>query len=183
MIKKKDFKVNHTKQARIVKHAMREFSKHSAKCAKLDKIVVIDMTAPSYKKRLWLVRVKDNKVLRQHHVAHGVNSSCKHNRALACRFGNKYGSRMSSKGAMVTAETYWGKWGKSLKLDGLEPGVNDNVRKRAVVMHKSTYVTDPYILRTGRAGQSWGCPAVDPAIWPSLREEIKGGTFVYIYHE
>jgi hypothetical protein len=141
------------------------------------------MTIHSKYKRLALIDVATQKFLRTHHVAHGVNTSCKKDKGRACYFSNVYGSRQSSKGAMVTAETYWGKWGKSLKLDGLEKGVNDNVRRRAVVMHKATYVTDRYITRMGRAGQSWGCPAVDPAIWNSLREEIKGGTFVYIYYK
>ncbi len=163
--------------------ALANFEIHKHKCKKKDKIVVIDMTEHSKHRRLAVIEVATGQRTRLHHCAHGINTSCKKNRGKACYFSNIYGSRMSSKGAMVTAETYWGKWGKSLKLDGLEPGINDNVRRRAIVMHKANYVTDRFIARVGRAGQSWGCPAVDPAIWPSLRDEIKGGTFVYIYHE
>jgi hypothetical protein len=142
----------------------------------------MDMTSPSYQKRFWVVRTSDHKVLREHHVAHGVNTSCKKDRAQACHFSNVVGSRMSSKGAMLTGKVYYGKHGKSLKLHGLEEQ-NNNVLRRHVVIHKARYVTDKYILRRGRAGQSWGCPALDPAVCSKVIDEIKGGTFVYIYHE
>ena len=180
---KKDFKVPLVKQKRIIKYAVREFEKYRGEMPKTDTIVVIDMTEPSYKKRFYVVSMPDGKVLRQHHVSHGVNTSCKNNRAKACYFSNTVGSLKSSKGAMKTGGVYYGSKGKSLRLHGLEKGVNNNVFRRAIVIHKARYVTDPYILRNGRAGQSFGCPALDPAVSSAVIDEIKGGTFVYIHAE
>lgn len=141
---------------------------------KKDIHVVIDFSKPSYEKRLF-VYDKDDKLLRSHHVAHGVNSSDPKNRAMAVSFSNKPGSHKSSLGKYKTAETYYGKHGYSLKLDGLEKGINDNARKRYIVIHPADYVTDSFIAKNGRAGQSHGCPAIDPAISKSLIDMIKEG--------
>lgn len=147
-------------------------------------MVFVDMTLHSSKKRLFVIDLETGNVIRSHHVAHGSKSNCPYDRAMACTFSNVVGSRKSSRGAMVTGNTY--QWGKrfptrtKLKLHGLEKGLNNNVFKRAIVMHSSNYVTDSYITRNGRAGNSWGCLAVDPAISDSLIKLIKGGTLVYV---
>jgi hypothetical protein len=92
------------------------------------------------------------------------------------------GSRQSSLGLFRTAETYQGRHGYSLRLDGLEPGVNDHARDRAIVMHGADYVTPRVVAQFGRVGRSWGCPAVDSAINRELIDTIRGGTAVFAYY-
>lgn len=159
--------------------AFEKFEEYKTK--RRDILVAIDMSQPSNERRLYVYDVATKKELRRHHVSHGVNSSDPNNRARAIYFSNKPQSHMSSLGAMVTAETYMGGHGYSLRLDGLEKGKNDNVRKRFIVVHAADYVTDKYIKKNKRAGQSHGCPAVDPAIAKDLIDLIKGGVFFYVY--
>lgn len=144
-------------------------------------MVVILMNEPSYVKRFLLVDIESQTILRRHHVAHGVGSSCR-NKAYACKFSNIFGSRQSSLGAFLTGSTYYGKHGYSLNLHGQDT-TNNLAYKRRVVIHKARYVTDGYIKRNGRAGQSWGCPALDPAIYKEIINRITDGTLVYIHYE
>lgn len=145
-----------------------------------NKFVVVDMQIPSYNKRMFLI---ENEIVTNFYIcAHGVNSSNPNNRALAKTFSNKINSRMSSLGAMMTTETYIGKHGLSLKLTGLEKGINDNVEKRHIVIHGADYCSEGYIKLAGRAGQSWGCLAVDKKVIKSLIEKLGSGTLVYIYY-
>ena len=145
-----------------------------------NKFVAIDMQAPSYEKRMFLV--EDGIIKESYICSHGVNTSDSNNRALAKTFSNKINSRMSSLGAMMTTETYIGKHGLSLKLTGLEKGINDNVEKRHIVIHGADYCSESYIKLAGRAGQSWGCPAVDKKVINSLIKELVSGTLVYIHY-
>lgn len=145
-------------------------------------MVVINMHEPSYRKRLYLVDVELDQLISSHHVAHGEGSSDSNNRAYAKYFSNKPNSHMSSLGAMITGGTYIGKHGYSLKLKGLEQGINDNVEKRSIVIHEANYVSDAYIIKNGRCGQSYGCPAIDGAISVGLINLVKNGCFVYIYY-
>lgn len=148
-----------------------------------DYLVVVDFTLPSHKKRLYVLDIKTKTILRSHHVAHGSGSNCS-NKQYACKFSNKFGSRKSSLGAMKTGTVYtWGKrfpTRKKLKLHSLEKQ-NNNVFGRGIIIHSSNYVTDPFIARNGRAGNSWGCLAVDPAISGSLIELVRDGCLVYCY--
>ena len=111
-------------------------------------------------------------------VAHGKGSGDDR----ASRFSNREGSLQSSLGLFRTAETYHGRHGYSLRLDGLEPGVNDRARERAVVIHGADYATQAFAARHGRLGRSWGCPAVDPRIHRALIDTIRGGTAVFAYY-
>lgn len=181
-MKKSDLEFNHKAMETCVTKALQEYQKYKDKVKKHDVLIAVNMAEPSYHKRLFVVRIDNGDVIRRHHVAHGINSSAHNDRAYAVKFSNVVGSRCTSLGAMVTAETYYGKHGLSCKLDGLEPGVNDNVRKRYVVIHSAAYVTDRYIITNGRAGQSDGCLAVDPAISKSLINLVKDGCFVYVYY-
>lgn len=162
--------------------ALEEYEKYQEQVERHDYIVVVNMREPSYRKRLYVVSLEDHQVVRNHHTSHGVNSTNPENKAYAIKFGNTPRSKMSSLGAMKTGKIYNGKHGRSLILEGLEPGVNDNVRKRAVVLHSAHYVTDGYITRQGRAGHSEGCLAVDPAIVKGLIDLISDGVFVYVYY-
>lgn len=139
---------------------------------------VIDYSQGSNKKRLWIIDMKTGKLVAQEYVAHGKHSGGK----FATNFSNVNESNKSSLGLIRTAETYQsGKFGYALRLDGLEQGINNNVRRRAIVMHKSNYVTESYIKRNGRAGRSLGCTALDPAVYRRVIDTVKGGSLFFVY--
>lgn len=158
-------------------HAQASFDFHKSKIVKPDLMVVIDFKVPSYKKRFFIV--KNGALLDALYVSHGVKSSDPSDLSMAKYFSNVIGSRKSSLGAMLTGEVYHGKHGRSLRLDGLDK-CNSMVRARSIVIHAADYVGDSYVRRNGRCGQSWGCPAIDPALSDMIIDLIKGGTFIYI---
>jgi hypothetical protein len=143
-----------------------------------DVLTVIDYTKPSTERRLWVFDLTHMSVLFQELTAHGRNSGDN----LAVRFSNAPNSLMTSLGAFLTGDTYIGKHGLSLRLRGMEKGVNDNSMERAIVIHAAAYVSDPIAKAKGRIGRSWGCPAVRPEISRSLIEAVQGGTLVLAYY-
>jgi hypothetical protein len=145
-------------------------------------MLVVNYREPSYRRRMYLVDTESRNILDTFHVAHGTASTCAYNKAEACYFSNVMGSRKSSLGAMKTGEIYYGKYGKSLKLRGLEKGKNSLVYARYIVLHSSEYVTESYIGSNGYAGRSWGCLAVNPKVSSQLIDKIKDGTFVYAFY-
>lgn len=140
-------------------------------------LTLIDFTRPSTDKRLWVIDMERRKVLFETHVAHGQNSG----ENYATSFSNRPNSHQSSLGFYLTAETYAGRNGYSLRLDGLEPGINDNARSRAVVVHGAAYA-EPSVAETqGRLGRSWGCPALPASINRPVIDAIEGGSVLFIY--
>ncbi len=180
-LSKSDLGVNENARRAALAAAMLSYSTHKDAAKNKDKIVVVNMEEPSYRKRLYVWDLNKQEFTRNHHVSHGTNSANPTDKAYAIHFSNVINSHESSKGAMVTKGTYTGKHGRSLKLGGLEKGINDNVENRSIVIHAADYVTDGYILSAGRVGCSYGCPAVDPAIAQDLIDDIKNGTFFYVY--
>lgn len=138
---------------------------------------LIDYSKPSNQRRLWVIDVKNQQVLHCALVAHGKNSGL----VVPKNFSNTAHSNMSSQGFFVTGETYFGKHGYSLRLDGLEPGINDNARSRAIVMHSADYATIDFVRQYGRLGRSFGCPALPPAKSKNIIDTIKEGSCLYIY--
>ena len=181
-MRKKDLEANVTAAKKAFNAAYNVFmAKYSYACPHTV-MVVINYREPSYRKRLYVFDIKTGRLLRAHHCAHGSKTSDRSDPALARYFSNVIGSRKTSLGAMKTGKVYQGKYGKSLKLHGLEKGINHNVYRRFVVIHPAKYVSDSYILGNGRCGQSWGCPAVDYAVSSSLIDLIKDGVFVYAHY-
>ena len=142
-----------------------------------DILTVIDFTKPSTEKRLFVIDLKLKKVLFISYVAHGRNSGEKY----ATSFSNQEGSFKSSLGFYQTENTYYGKNGYSLVLDGLERGINDKAKERAIVMHGATYADPSTIRSCGRLGRSLGCPALPLAVSKKIIDTIKGGTLLYIH--
>lgn len=70
--------------------------------------------------------------------------------------------------------------GYSLLLDGLEKGINDRARERAIVVHGAAYA-NPSVCRGGRLGRSFGCPALPQALTKPIINTIKGGSVLFIY--
>jgi hypothetical protein len=148
-----------------------------------ERLTVIDYSLPSYEKRLWVIDIPLAKVLFEEIVAHGMGSprGSGGDMERATAFSNLFGSRKSSLGIFLTAETYLGRHGYTLKLDGLEQGINDNARERLIVVHGADYVTAAR-ARDHMVGRSWGCPAVRPKIAHALIDAIKGGSALWIYY-
>lgn len=141
-------------------------------------LTLIDYSRPSSLRRLWVIDSATGRILFHELVAHGRGSG----EVEASHFSNVEGSRQSSLGLFRTAETYQGRHGYSLRLDGLEPGVNDHARERAIVMHGADYVTPKVAAQFGRVGRSWGCPAVDSAVNRELIDAIRGGGAIFAYY-
>lgn len=140
-------------------------------------LTICDFSQSSRKKRLYVIDVKNFKVLMNTYVAHGRNSGVD----FATKFSNQPESLESSLGFYVTEGTYTGKHGVSLRIDGLEKGWNDLAEERAVVIHGAAYVgghrvNSPYM------GRSFGCPAVPENEVGKLIDIIKNGTCLFIFH-
>lgn len=138
---------------------------------------IIDYSKPSNEKRFFIIDVENRKLLYTTLVAHGKKSGY----VNATLFSNKYGSHKSSLGFFRTGNSYNGKRGYSLQLDGLEKGINDNARSRGIVIHGANYVSDNIANGNGVIGRSWGCPAVSKKLSKEIINLLKGGTLLFIY--
>ena len=141
-------------------------------------LTLIDFSLSSNSKRLWVIDLDNNIVLYHTLVAHGRNTG----EEFATSFSNDQSSFKSSLGFYATAETYIGKHGFSLRLDGLEKGVNSSARARAVVMHGADYVNEDFARRNNRLGRSLGCPAIPEELTAEIINIIKEKSCLYIYH-
>jgi len=140
-------------------------------------ISIVDFTKPSYEKRLFVIDIERCQVLFNTYVAHGQGSG----KEFANSFSNKPESFQSSLGFYLTSDTYNGKNGYSLHLNGVEKGINDKADERAIVMHGAPYVSENFIRIQGYLGRSWGCPAVPEKLNKPIIEKIKNGSCLFIY--
>ncbi len=140
-------------------------------------MTLIDFSKPSSEERLFVLDMDRRCLLYSSFVSHGRNSGANY----AVSFSNETGSYKSSLGFYVTENTYTGKNGYSLILDGLEKGINDRAKERAIVIHGAPYSNPSVIANTGRLGRSQGCPALPQAISAQIIDAIKGGSVLYIY--
>ncbi|MFD2247318.1 murein L,D-transpeptidase catalytic domain family protein [Pontibacter ruber] len=140
-------------------------------------LTIVDFTKSSTNKRLWVLDLENKKVLHNTYVAHGRNSG----EEFAESFSNDDKSYMSSIGFYVTQDTYQGKHGLSLRLDGLDEAFNTNARDRCVVMHGAEYASEAFIKQTGRLGRSLGCPALPMKEHKEIIKSVLGRTTLYIH--
>jgi hypothetical protein len=141
-----------------------------------NKLSIVDFSQPSTKKRLYVIDLKENKLLFNTLVAHGRNSG----ELMATNFSNTAESNQSSLGFYVTAEKYMGKHGLSMKLDGVEK-TNNKARERAIVMHAADYVNENFAKSRGFIGRSWGCPAVSPEVNEPIINAIGNGSCLFVF--
>ncbi|MBU1329830.1 MAG: murein L,D-transpeptidase catalytic domain family protein [Gammaproteobacteria bacterium] len=166
-------------QRKVLGHAisaMRCAINNGAQPAK--RLAVIDFSKPSSERRLWIFDLTSQRLLLHDLVAHGQQSG----ENFATQFSNREGSHQSSLGLFRTQESYTGKHGYSLRMDGLEPGINDRARERAIVIHPADYVDPAWITAQGRIGRSQGCPAVRPEVARMVVDSLKGGQFMFSYY-
>lgn len=140
-------------------------------------LTVIDFSLPSSEKRMYVLDLAKKKILFVSYVAHGRNSG----ENYATSFSNRDGSHQSSLGFYRTANTYNGGNGYSLRLDGLEKGINDKAMQRAIVIHGADYCSENVIRSTGRLGRSFGCPALPRELNKPIIDTIKEGSLLFVY--
>lgn len=144
-----------------------------------NRLAVIDYSRPSTTPRLWVFDTRDEgRLLYRELVAHGKHTGDN----MAKSFSNEEGSLQSSLGLFRTMDTYQGGNGYSMRMDGLEPGFNDQAMKRYIVMHGAPYVNSDTVKKLGRLGRSWGCPAVREGVAREIIDTLKGGQFVFSYY-
>ncbi len=161
------------------KEALRGFKKMKKEgIIKKDVLTIIDFSLSSTQKRMWIINMVTNEVMLQTVVSHGRNSGSE----FAQKFSNATNSFMSSIGFYKTGESYTGKHGFSLRLDGLDKGFNDNARNRAVVIHGADYASENLAKQQGRLGRSLGCPAVPLELRTEIINMIKEESCLFIYY-
>lgn len=145
---------------------------------KKDIITIIDFRISSNDKRLWIIDLNKNSIIHHTIVAHGKNTG----NEFAKFFSNVRNSNTSSLGFYLTGEQYIGKYGLSLRLDGVEKGFNDNARARAIVMHPANYVSESFAKSVGRMGRSFGCPAIPYKDSDKVVKMISDKSVLFIYY-
>lgn len=143
-----------------------------------ERLAVIDYSRPSSQRRLWVFDLAAQRLLFKEWVAHGRGSGD----ARAHYFSNVSESYKSSLGLFRTLESYQGKNGYSLRLEGLEAGINDHAFSRAIVIHGADYVSENFIHTTGRLGRSLGCPAVSKRVVKPLIDSLKHDQYLFAYY-
>ena len=139
---------------------------------------IADFSQSNQNKRLYIIDLRNRRLLMQTYVSHGRNSG----EDMATSFSNANNSNKSVLGFLLTAETYTGEYGLALRFSGLEKGINDMVRQRAIVLHGSKFVNEREFARRGEMVNSLGCPAVPMAQSKTIIQAIKGGSVYFIYH-
>lgn len=140
-------------------------------------LTIIDFSQPSSSERMFVIDMKNCRLVCSSVVSHGRNSGT----VYATEFSNRYGSYKSSLGFYLTDNVYNGKNGYSLALEGLEKGFNDNARRRAIVVHGADYCNPDVARNGGMLGRSLGCPAVPHKMTKKIIDSIKGGSVMFIY--
>ncbi|MBU1369070.1 MAG: murein L,D-transpeptidase catalytic domain family protein [Bacteroidetes bacterium] len=154
-----------------------ELLKNEQSIHRTEVITIIDFSLPSDTERLWVIDLVGAKVLYHCLVSHGRNSGD----LMAEKFSNNPGSYTSSPGFYTTGESYFGKHGLSLRLDGIEKGINDKARERAIVIHGADYVSPDFVKKYGRLGRSLGCPAIPEKLSKEIIETIKDGSCLFVF--
>lgn len=164
----------------VFQHALMGYHKlkHANLLSTKEILTIIDFRQSANEKRMWVIDLKNKKLLFHSLTAHGKNSGD----LFARNFSNTPNSNQSSLGFYITGNTYIGKHGISLKLHGIESGINDKAEGRAIVMHGADYVSDAHIKKFGRLGRSFGCPAVPVDVHKQIITELSNKTCLFIYY-
>jgi hypothetical protein len=168
-----------------IEHSVLDLALNAATCAVRSGAVnsprtltVIDYSRPSSEKRMWVYDLQTKSLIYEELVAHGQGSGGN----VPNAFSNEAETHRTSLGLFSTDTTYVGKNGYSLRLNGLDAGLNDRARDRAIVIHGAPYVSESFVQANGRLGRSWGCPAIRPEIAREMIDRIKGGGLVFAYY-
>lgn len=139
---------------------------------------ICDFSQSSSNQRLYVIDMRNRRLLYRTFVAHGINSGS----SFASSFSNRMESCKSSLGFYVTSTVYNGSNGLSLRIDGLDKGFNDNARKRAIVIHGAGYVSQRILQKYGVMGTTFGCPAIPTEMTSQIIPVVKNGSCFFIYY-
>lgn len=163
-------------QRRVMQIAAEQVSRAGSVVWRRDIAGIADFAQPSSRPRFHFANL-ENGSIRSFLVAHGKGSDPEHDGWLK-NFSNVPGSEATSRGAYLTCEWYTGKYGTSIRLQGLEPD-NSHALQRAIVMHPAWYVDAAMIDRWGKIGRSEGCFAMSPADFNEALWHLSGGRLLY----
>ena len=161
----------------LLREALAALDRHSGRLARRDKIALADFSLHSREKRFHLVDVASGRIEQSWLVAHGKGSDPGHTGYLQS-FSNRHGSNATSRGAYCTANPYYGKYGRSQRLIGMDPE-NDAALDRAIVLHGAHYVDPGMIDQHGRIGRSYGCFAVEMDQVGQVMNRLGEGALIY----
>jgi hypothetical protein len=141
---------------------------HRRRVRKREVWTLIDYDLPFTSVRLWVLDARrDDAVLLASRVSHAWKSGA----LFARRFSNRPGSNLSSIGSYVTARrTYEGNYGHSLRVRGLDVGVNDHAWKRDIVFHPDLGMS-----------HSLGCFMLPDTSNDRVVDAIVGGSFLHVH--
>ena len=145
---------------------------------KTNVLTICDFSQSSSNQRMYVIDVRNHRVLYRTYVAHGINSG----EEYATSFSNKMESCKSSLGFYITSGTYTGVNGYSLRIEGVDKGFNDNARKRAIVIHGANYVSMRVVHKYGMMGTTFGCPAIPTEMTTQIIPVVKNGSCFFIYY-
>jgi hypothetical protein len=141
-------------------------------------LTICDFSQSSSQQRLYVIDVRNRRVLYRTYVAHGINSG----EEYASSFSNRMESCKSSLGFYITSGVYTGVNGLSLRIDGVDKGFNDNARKRSIVIHGANYVSLRVLHKYGVMGTTFGCPAIPTEMTTQIIPVVKHGSCFFIYY-
>jgi hypothetical protein len=139
---------------------------------------ICDFSQSSSNERLYVIDVRNRRLLYRTFVAHGINSG----EEYANSFSNRMESCKSSLGFYITTGTYVGVNGLSLRINGVDKGFNDNALKRAIVIHGAGYVSRRILSKYGVMGTTFGCPAIPTEMTTQIIPVVKNGSCWFIYY-
>ncbi len=141
-------------------------------------LTIVDYSLPSSEKRMWVLNLSSLQLMHYSFVTHGSGSGL----LYARKFSNTPGSFKSSLGLFLTKQPYYGQVGHALRLQGLEPGFNDNAEPRGIVVHAAQYADENFINQYGRLGRSEGCFALPVSNTNNIIDAIEDGTLIFAYY-
>jgi hypothetical protein len=160
----------------LVGRARASFDRHRSSLRNIDTVAIVDFAKASSEPRFFILDTNTGRVSR-HFVSHGRGSDPAHTGFLQ-RFSNQFGSEASSNGAYLTGDYYPGKYGRSMRVRGLDPS-NSNAEDRAIVVHSAWYAEPDVLAQTGRLGRSEGCFALSHRSLQEVLARLGPGRFLY----
>jgi hypothetical protein len=143
-----------------------------------DVLTICDFSQSSSLKRMYVIDMRNRRLLYRNYVAHGISSG----EEFASSFSNSPESHKSSLGFYVTRNTYYGENGLSLRIDGMDRGFNSLASERNIVIHGAPYVSERILHKYGVMGTTFGCPAIPEELTDQLIPLLKDGSCFFIYY-
>lgn len=164
------------RDAQLVDIAKRAQSRAGDLVWRHDVVGVADFGLVSSQPRMHFVYLEAGRI-DSYLVSHGDGSDPEHDGWLNW-FSNEHNSHCTSEGTYMTYSWYHGRFGTSMRLEGLDP-TNNNALDRAIVMHPATYAERSHVERWGRLGRSNGCFAMGFDDFQRALVDLGGGRVLH----